>query len=87
MLFRSEIRRGKALASVVEAATVTDGNGDPIDLTAIREDGSLGSPETDAQDAAVEAAVAADVAPVEAQQDEAQQDAGQQDEGQEGREA
>ena len=63
-----EIRRGKALASVVEAATVTDGNGDRLDLTLIREDGSLGTPEGDLQDEAVAAAVSADV------QDEGQQD-------------
>ncbi|GAB2595552.1 trigger factor [Microlunatus antarcticus] len=71
-----EIRRGKALASVVEAATVTDGNGERLDLTQIREDGSLGTPEGDLQDEAVAAAVTADV------QDEGQQDAeteGQQD--------
>ena len=68
-----EIRRGKALATVVEAATVTDGNGERIDLAAIREDGSLGTPETDAQDAAVEAAVLA-----AAQEGEGQQDGDQQ---------
>jgi len=54
-----EIRRGKALASVVEAATVTDSNGDTVDLSTIREDGSLGSPEDDAQDEAADAAVLA----------------------------
>jgi trigger factor len=54
-----EIRRGKALAAVVEAATVTDSAGDPVELAQLREDGSLGSPETDAQDAAVAAALAA----------------------------
>ncbi|MGI3784456.1 MAG: trigger factor, partial [Janthinobacterium lividum] len=46
-----EIRRGKALASVVEAATVTDSDGARLDLATVREDGSLGSPETDAEDA------------------------------------
>jgi len=54
-----EIRRGKALAAVVEAATVTDSEGNPVELAQLREDGSLGSPETDAQDAAVAAALAA----------------------------
>ena len=67
-----EIRRGKALASVVEAATVTDSDGDRLDLAAIREDGSLGSPETDAQDAAVEAAMLAAAQEGEGQQDEGQ---------------
>ena len=54
-----EIRRGKALATVVEAATVTDSNGDTVDLSTIREDGSLGTPEDDAQDEAADAAVLA----------------------------
>jgi trigger factor len=76
-----EIRRGKALASVVEAATITDSNGERIDLTTIREDGSLGSPETDAQDEAVAAAVLADAQQDDVQQDEAQQGEAQQDEG------
>ena len=80
-----EIRRGKALASVVEAATVTDSNGDALDLSAIREDGSLGTPETDAQDEAVAAAVSAqdDAAQGDAEQGDAEQrDEGQQHEGQ-----
>jgi trigger factor len=54
-----EIRRGKALASVVEAATVTDSNGERLDLAAVREDGSLATPETEAQDAAAGAAALA----------------------------
>jgi len=66
-----EIRRGKALASVVEAATVTDSNGERLDLSAIREDGSLGTPEGDAEDAATDAAVLA-AAEGEGQQDEVQ---------------
>ncbi|SEQ05871.1 trigger factor [Microlunatus flavus] len=74
-----EIRRGKALASVVEAATVTDSNGDRVDLASVREDGSLGTPEDDAQDAAVEAALqsaaqeAADPQEQGEQQDEQEQ--------------
>jgi trigger factor len=39
-----EIRRGKALAAIVEAATVTDGNGDVVELARIQPDGSLGDP-------------------------------------------
>jgi trigger factor len=73
-----EIRRGKALASVVEAATVTDSNGEPLDLSAIREDGSLGTAEIDGEAegeaAAVEGVVLDDAGqPVEDQQDEGQQ--------------
>ena len=39
-----EIRRGKALAVIVEAATVTDTNGDVVELARIQPDGSLGDP-------------------------------------------
>ena len=35
-----EIRRGKALAAIVEAATVTDSNGDVVELARIQPDGS-----------------------------------------------
>ncbi|SDU82882.1 trigger factor [Microlunatus sagamiharensis] len=70
-----EIRRGKALASIVEAATVTDSNGGTVDLSSIREDGSLGSPEDDAQDEAAAAAVLADA---ESAQDEQQDEDAQQ---------
>ena len=36
-----EIRRGKSLAAIVEAATVTDANGAPVNLTNLQPDGSL----------------------------------------------
>jgi trigger factor len=39
-----EIRRGKALATIVEAATVTDSNGDVVELDRIQSDGSLSDP-------------------------------------------
>ena len=39
-----EIRRGKALALIVESATVTDTDGDPVDLANLRQDGTLGDP-------------------------------------------
>jgi trigger factor len=50
----SEIRRGKALAQIVENATVTDASGNTVDLQNLRPDGTLGEPaeaeaETDAQ--------------------------------------
>jgi trigger factor len=66
-----EIRRGKALASVVEAATVTDSNGDRVDLASIREDGSVATPEEQAQD---EAAAAAAVAAADAEVQDDEQD-------------
>jgi trigger factor len=40
----AEIRRGKALAQIVESATVTDGSGQVVDLKNLRPDGTLGDP-------------------------------------------
>lgn len=34
----SEVRRGKALATVMEAATIVDASGNPVDLEALRDD-------------------------------------------------
>jgi trigger factor len=34
----SEVRRGKALATVMEAATIVDASGNPVDLDALRDD-------------------------------------------------
>ncbi|MDN5769373.1 MAG: trigger factor [Microlunatus sp.] len=42
-----EIRRSKALAAIVEAATVTDSNGDVLELARIQSDGSLADPAPD----------------------------------------
>jgi trigger factor len=42
----AEIRRGKALAEIVESAAVTDGSGKVVDLKNLRPDGTLGNPET-----------------------------------------
>jgi trigger factor len=39
-----EIRRGKALATIVEAATVTDSNGDVVEISRIQPEGSLADP-------------------------------------------
>jgi len=50
-----EIRRGKALATIVEAATVTDSNGEVVELDRVQSDGSLGDPAAAAAAAAVEA--------------------------------
>jgi trigger factor len=54
----AEVVRGKALARIVEAATVTDGSGAVVDLTNLRPDGSVGEPadETDEEDAEDDAA-------------------------------
>ncbi len=40
----AEIRRGKALAQIVEGATVTDASGQVVDLKNLRPDGTLGDP-------------------------------------------
>ena len=40
----AEIRRGKALAQIVESATVTDASGNVVDLKNLRPDGTLGDP-------------------------------------------
>lgn len=47
-----EIRRGKALAAIVEAATVTDSNGDVVEIARIQPDGSLADPAAAEADAA-----------------------------------
>ncbi|HEX3931871.1 MAG TPA: trigger factor [Nocardioides sp.] len=43
----AEIRRGKALAQIVESASVTDTSGNVVDLAHLRPDGTLGEPEGD----------------------------------------
>ena len=39
-----EIRRGKALARIVETATVTDASGNVVELKNLRPDGTIGEP-------------------------------------------
>lgn len=53
-----EILRGKALAAVVESATVTDASGNTVELANLRPDGTIGEPESEAEEA--EAAAEAD---------------------------
>jgi trigger factor len=43
----AEIRRGKALAEIVESATITDGSGNVVDLKRLRPDGTIGDPVED----------------------------------------
>jgi trigger factor len=54
----SEIRRGKALAQIVENATVTDASGNAVDLKNLQPDGTFAEPAE--ADAAGEAAPEAD---------------------------
>jgi trigger factor len=50
-----EIRRGKALARLVESATVTDASGNVVELKNLRPDGTIGAPaDEDAADSPVE---------------------------------
>ena len=42
-----EIRRGKALAPLVESATVTDASGNVVELKNLRPDGTIGEPEAE----------------------------------------
>jgi trigger factor len=51
-----EILRGKALATIVEAATVKDASGNVVELKNLRPDGTIGEPvdESPADDAAAE---------------------------------
>ena len=60
----AEVVRGKALAQIVEGATVTDESGNPVELKNLRPDGSIGDPEAEAQ-AAAEARAAAEAAEAE----------------------
>ena len=43
-----EILRGKALAQLVETATVKDGSGNAVELKNLRPDGTIGEPEDEA---------------------------------------
>jgi len=45
----SEVVRGKALAQIVEGATVTDASGNRVDLKNLRPDGSIGEPESETE--------------------------------------
>ena len=44
----SEVVRGKALAQIVEGATITDASGNLVDLKNLQPDGSVGDPEAEA---------------------------------------
>ena len=43
----AEVRRGKALATVMESATITDASGNTVDLESLRDD--MGAPEVDVE--------------------------------------
>jgi trigger factor len=47
----AEVVRGKALARIVEGATVTDESGNAVDLKNLRPDGSIGGPDDESEQA------------------------------------
>ena len=53
----AEVVRGKALARIVEGATVTDESGNAVDLKNLRPDGSIGDPEAEPEPAVTPADV------------------------------
>ena len=64
--YMTEIRRGKALAVIVESATVPDSNGAPVELANLREDGTIADPSAETE------AVEGDVLDAPAEQEQAQ---------------
>ncbi len=68
----AEVARGKALALVVEQATVTDASGDSVDLSRLQEDGTLADPDAVAAD--VVAGVSVDDVEVVGFDDDAEDD-------------
>jgi trigger factor len=56
----AEVVRGKALAMIVEGATVTDTNGTHVELKLLRPDGTIGEPEVEGADATAEESAEAD---------------------------
>ncbi|MEO6512694.1 MAG: trigger factor [Nocardioides sp.] len=66
-----EIRRGKALAQIVESATVTDASGNVVELKNLRPDGTIGEPEDEVLDEAqAEAGVTDEVAVADVAEDD-----------------
>ena len=67
----SEVVRGKALAAIVEQATVTDESGNHVELKNLRGDGTIGDPADDTVETAVdpEAVAQADEAVAESVED------------------
>jgi trigger factor len=62
----AEVVRGKALALIVEGATVTDSNGAHVELKLLQPDGTIGEPVVEAADAVADDAVADDAVADEA---------------------
>jgi trigger factor len=69
--YMTEIRRGKSLALIVESATVTDANGNPVELARLREDGTIADPAVE-DEPGVEAAPEAEDAIAGVEEEQAQ---------------
>jgi len=70
----AEVVRGKALARIVEGATVTDESGNTVDLKNLRPDGSIGDPDADAEAAPTAAdVVEAATEPVDSADEDAEE--------------
>jgi trigger factor len=70
----SEVVRGKALARIVEGATVTDASGNAVDLKNLLPDGSIADPEAQAEAEDVAPEAESGVAAESAEQDDTQKD-------------
>ena len=65
----AEVVRGKALASIVEAAKVTDESGNPVELKNLQPDGTIAEPAAEAADEPTTEPAAAVAEPVGADTD------------------
>jgi trigger factor len=68
----SEVVRGKALALIVESATVTDTSGNHVELKLLRPDGTIGEPADEVEETSEESSDAEDAAPEENAEEKAE---------------
>jgi trigger factor len=68
----SEVVRGKALALIVESATVTDTSGNHVELKLLRPDGTIGEPVDEVEETSEESSEAEDAAPEENAEEKAE---------------
>ncbi len=71
----SEVVRGKALARIVEAATVTDASGNTVDLKNLQPDGTLGEPQPEGEEPTSDEAPEAPAASEDSEDSEVAEDA------------
>ncbi len=68
----SEVVRGKALALIVESATVTDASGNHVELKLLRPDGTIGEPADEVEETPEESSEAEETAPEENAEEKAE---------------